>query len=208
MSVLKRHSDKTEARPAKRRSDAFSDTEAMSESKSESEYEEGRSNSRGYRNGATSIGRRLVKRRRAGRWEATPQSQVSPRAVTPPSTSPLEESLEIEGKVSEEEEEYDYSQSPTPPSNVLLKWKNMPYPGLPVSEHLHFRCALYHPRKSLTTDNLSLASRVCVLVRIRTDLFYEGCRAGLEITCCSLARSQELCRLRHLLAASVARKRQ
>lgn len=137
MSFIKRRADEADAGPAKRRSDELSDTDAT-ESEPESEYEEGRLRPRRHRKSATGIGRRLVKRRRADRAEVREQRRAQPRAVTPPSRSTLEESLEVEGEVSEEGEEI--PQSSTPTFNDLLKWKGIPYPGLPVGEILLSCC--------------------------------------------------------------------
>lgn len=128
MASLSRSSDKAEIQPNKRPSEGLSDTDGESHSETESEYEEGRSRSRRHQNGATSIGDRLVKRRRADR------SDAPPRSMTPPSRSPPEESSEAEGDVSEEESQH--SASTTPSSSASLKWENIPYPGLPVSRIL------------------------------------------------------------------------
>lgn len=126
MTLLSRCSDEAEIQPNKRPSEGLSDTDGEWDSETESEYEEGRSRSRRHQNGATSIDDRLVKRRRADRSEAPL------RSLTPPSRSPPKESFEAEGDVSEEES--GHSSSSTPSSNAVLKWKNIPYPGLPVSQ--------------------------------------------------------------------------
>lgn len=137
MSFLKRRSDETESRPIKRPSNVSSATEPTSKSASdeeESEYEEERRrSSRRHRNGVPGIGRTLVKRRRGGRSEViTPRKQAPVGvAVTPPSTSSLEEGLESGDEVGEKEEDR-HSQMPARSSGGLLKWNDMPYPGLPV----------------------------------------------------------------------------
>jgi hypothetical protein len=139
MSFLKRRSDDREVWSPKRRSDVVgdSDDDATSESESVSEYEEGRSSLRRLRKGGNSIGRRLVKRRRTGRSEMRSERQVSRRVVHSPWTSPPKGSSEIEDEAIEDASED--SKSPKPSYNALLKWKDIPYPGLPVSENTLFR---------------------------------------------------------------------
>lgn len=130
-------SDEGETSPLKRRADVLSDTDITSESESQSEYEEGRgrSRSRRHQKGASTIGCRLVKRRQGGRSETVSPKEVLEQAVTPPTRAALEESSEFEDEVSERMEEADFQETPTP-SPEGLKWKKMPYPGLPVCEIL------------------------------------------------------------------------
>lgn len=131
-------SGKAAAQSAKRQSDMFSDTEAASEAASESEYVGNRSRLRRHRKNATSIGRRLVKRRRVVRTERGSRAHAPGGAVTPPSSSSPQGSSDVEVVVERKEGECEYSQGPPAPSGLFLRWKNIPYPGLPVSANLHF----------------------------------------------------------------------
>jgi hypothetical protein len=159
MVRLKRGSDETENQLACCRSGVLSDSEATTELESESEYETGQRASKRQRKGVTSIGRRLVTRRRADRLDVTPQKQITRRALASSSThassstSPPERSSDFDTDLSGDA--YEQSQSPTPSAGSLLKWKNIPYPGLPVSQTPYiYRCHFYLSAELLLTSTL------------------------------------------------------
>jgi hypothetical protein len=140
MVTPRRASANGESRSAKRRADDLSDADAISESKSESDYEEERPTAPRHQNSANSIGRRLVKRRRAGRAELITQSRAPTRAVL--SSSPSTRSMPQKSSSSGEQvsgEEYEHSQSPTLSMAPALKWKCIPYPGFPVCDGPHLK---------------------------------------------------------------------
>lgn len=143
-------SDDGERLSAKRQSSELSDTETTSEAESgsESEYNGGRSSVRRLRRkttAASSIAAKVVRRRRAaGRSKVNAhQRQASkPKAVTPPTTTTTTspEGSEASTGVDEEEGCEDEDSAGSSPARVL-KWKDIPYPGLPVrggSLFVHF----------------------------------------------------------------------
>jgi hypothetical protein len=204
-----------ETRPAKRKSHEFSDTDVTPESESESEgvseYEDGHSSLRPRRKtAATSIAAKVVKRRRAaaGRSKLMAQQRVSPaKAVTPPpttastSTSP-EEFEGSEGKDSEEGHEDEDSGSANSEPTLVLKWRDIPYPGLPVGGILHLAFLLDSPSQC-DADVRSIATRICLFLRLRADLLPQSPSFRFQVLVGSLASSSELRRLRHLFSPSL-----
>ncbi|ERF76540.1 hypothetical protein EPUS_09176 [Endocarpon pusillum Z07020] len=123
-------SDEPEVRPAKRQSDTDNDNDNDdAESGLESECEGSRLRPRRQRKSPAGAARRPVKRRRAGRAETKQQRQIAQNTLTPPSTSAPTGSSELETEILEDEDEN--SQVSIHSSALLLKWKDIPYPGLP-----------------------------------------------------------------------------
>lgn len=129
-------SDEPEVRPAKRGSDTVIDNDDT-ESELQIEYEGSRLRSQRQRKSIAGAARRPVKRRRAGGAETKHQRQVAQKTLTPPSTSPPTGSSELETEISDDENGHSQGSTGSIRSCAhLLKWKNIPYPGLPVSRDL------------------------------------------------------------------------
>ncbi|KAF7503161.1 hypothetical protein GJ744_004265 [Endocarpon pusillum] len=123
-------SGEAEVRPAKRRSDTVIDNDGK-KSGLESGYEGSRLRSRRRRNSTAGAARRPVKRRRAEGAETKQQRQVAPNTLTPPSTSPPTGSSELKNEISDDENGKENSQGSIRSCALLLKWKDIPCPGLP-----------------------------------------------------------------------------